>query len=351
MTVGPGHRAGYEALSRAMRVLSGIQPSGTLHLGNYFGAIQQHVELQETAGGADHAFYFIANYHSLTTLKDAQRLRALTRDVAVDYLTLGLDPKKATFFRQSDVPEVTELTWLLACCVGKGLLERATSYKDKVAKGLEASMGLFNYPVLMAADILICRSTLVPVGKDQQQHVEMAQDMAGSFNAAFGREVFVRPEWRFSVGARVPGVDGEKMSKSYDNTIPIFLPDAMTDKQAWKTYFASIKTDSKGVEEPKDPNDTLMTLYRLLAPSKASEFEPAYVRGGVGYGELKKRLHEAYSEMFGPLREKRRVIAADEALVEGVLVEGAKRARGVAREVMAEARDACGIATARETHG
>lgn len=333
-----------------MRILSGIQPSGTLHLGNYFGAIQQHVELQETAGGADRAFYFIANYHSLTTLQDAARLRALTRDVAIDYLALGLDPKKATFYRQSDVPEVTELTWLLSCVVGKGLLERATSYKDKIAKGLDASMGLFNYPVLMAADILICRSSLVPVGKDQQQHVEMAQDMGASFNAAFGREVFVRPEWRFSAGAKVPGVDGEKMSKSYENTIPIFLPDDMTDKQAWKTYFASIKTDSKGVEDPKNPDDTLMTLYRLLAPAKAAEFGPVYVRGGIGYGELKKRLHEAYSEAFGPLREKRRAIAADEAFIEGVLVEGAKRARAVAREVMADAREACGITTARETH-
>ena len=229
-----------------MRILSGIQPSGTLHLGNYFGAIQQYVELQETAGGVDRAFYFIANYHSLTTLQDAERLRALTRDVAIDYLALGLDPAKATFYRQSDVPEVTELTWLLSCVVGKGLLERATSYKDKIAKGLEASMGLFNYPVLMAADILICRSTLVPVGKDQQQHVEMAQDMAASFNAAFGREVFVRPEWRFSAGAKVPGIDGEKMSKSYENTIPIFLPDDMTDKQAWKTYFASDQDRQQG---------------------------------------------------------------------------------------------------------
>src|SRR5579883_1624741 len=333
-----------------MRVLSGIQPSGTLHLGNYFGAIQQHIELQETSGGPGAAFYFIANYHSLTSLHDAARLQALTREVAVDYLALGLDPAKATFFRQSDVPEVCELAWLLACCVGKGLLERAHSYKDKVAKGLEASMGLFNYPVLMAADILIYRSTVVPVGKDQQQHVEMTQDMAQSFNAAFGREVFVRPEWRFSKAPVVPGVDGQKMSKSYDYTIPIFLPEGMTEKQAWKTYFAAIKTDSKGVEDPKDPNDALMTLYRLLAPEAAAEFEPVYVRGGVGYGELKKRLHEAYNARFEPLREKRRAIAADDALVEGVLAEGAKRARAVAREVMAEARDACGIVTAAGTH-
>ncbi len=333
-----------------MRFLSGVQPTGTLHLGNYFGAIQQHIELQDVTGRPEQAFYFVANLHTLTVLHDGPRLRELTRDVAIDYLALGLDPHKATFFRQSDVPEVCELAWLLSCCVGKGLLERATSYKDKIARGLEPTMGLFNYPILMAADILIYRSTVVPVGKDQQQHVEMTQDMGASFNAAFGREVFVRPEWRFSKSPIVPGIDGAKMSKSYENTIPIFLPDGMTDKQAWKTYFAAIKTDSKGVDEPKDPNDTLMTLYRVLDSAKAAEFEPSYVRGGVGYGELKKRLHEAYNERFGPLREKRRALAADESFVEGVLQEGAKRARGVARDVMADARDAAGIVVTAGTH-
>jgi tryptophanyl-tRNA synthetase len=333
-----------------MRVLSGVQPNSALHLGNYFGAIHQHVELQPRGENPEQAFYFIANFHSLTSIHDAQRLRDLTYDVAVDYLTLGLDPKRATFFRQSDVPEVCELTWLLDCCVGKGLLERAHSYKDKVARGIEASMGLFNYPVLMAADILIYKSTLVPVGKDQQQHVEMAQDMAQSFNAAFGKEVFPRPEWRFSKAPVVPGLDGAKMSKSYDNTIPIFLPEGMTEKQAWKTYFAAIKTDSKGVDDPKDPNDALMTLYRLLDAKKAEEFEPIYAKGGVGYGDLKKRLHEAYNERFVPLGEKRRQVAADRAYVEGVLEEGAKRARAVAREVMAEAREATGIVVAPFTH-
>jgi tryptophanyl-tRNA synthetase len=333
-----------------MRVLSGIQPSGTLHLGNYFGAIQQHIELQEHGGPPDRAFYFIANYHSLTSLHDAKRVSELTREVAITYLALGLDPKKATFFRQSDVPEVCELAWLLSCCVGKGLLERAHSYKDKVAKGLEPSMGLFNYPVLMAADILIYRSSIVPVGKDQQQHVEMTQDMAQSFNAAFGREVFARPEWRFSKAPVVLGLDGQKMSKSYQNTIPIFMPDDLTDKQVWKTYFAAIKTDSKGVEEAKDPNDTLMILYRLVAPEEAAEFEPAYVKGGIGYGEVKKRIFEAYKAKFAPLRDKRRQIAADAAFVDGVLEEGASRARAVARDVMAEARAACGLDVARATH-
>jgi tryptophanyl-tRNA synthetase len=333
-----------------MRVLSGVQPSGTLHLGNYFGAIQQHVELQGPPGHPEQAFYFIANYHTLTSVHDARRMRELTADVAIDYLTLGLDPGRATFFRQSDVPEVCELTWLLACCVGKGLLERAHSYKDKVARGLEASMGLFNYPVLMAADILIYKSTVVPVGKDQQQHVEMAQDMGASFNAAFGKPVLVRPEWRFSKAPVVPGTDGAKMSKSYNNTIPIFPPVGMTEKQIFKAYFASIKTDSKGVEEPKDPNDSLATLYRLLDPEKAAEFEPVYIKGGVGYGEIKKRICDAYIARFLPLAEKRKVVAADEAYVEGTLEEGAKRARAVATEVMAEARAAVGLVVARGTH-
>lgn len=333
------------------RVLSGIQPSGKLHLGNYFGAIAQHLELQEQAGGHQHAFYFIANYHSLTTIHDAALLRELTHDVALDYLALGLDPARATFFRQSDVPEVAELTWLLSCCVGKGLLERAHSFKDKTARGIEASMGLFCYPVLMAADILIYRSAIVPVGKDQQQHVEMTQDMAASFNAAFGREVFLRPDWRFASVPTVPGIDGEKMSKSYGNEIPIFLPQELGEKAAWKRYFAAIKTDSRGVDDPKDPNDTLMTLYRLLDPAGAAEFEPVYVRGGVGYGDAKKRLHAAYEARFGPLRSRRAELARDRGFVEDVLTEGARRARAVAREVMAAAREACGLSTAAGTHG
>jgi tryptophanyl-tRNA synthetase len=330
-----------------MRILSGSQPSGTLHLGNYFGATQQHIQLQDEAGGPERAFYFIANLHSLTTLRDADLLRRLTRDVALDYLTLGLDPLRATFFRQSDVPEVTELAWFLACVTGRGLLERAHSYKDKISKGIEPSMGLFNYPVLMAADILIYRSSLVPVGKDQQQHVEMAQDMAMHFIVAFGKEVLVRPEWRFSKAPIVPGLDGAKMSKSYKNTIPIFLPEGMTEKQAWKAYFASIVTDSLGVEEPKNPNDTPMTLYRLVAPEEAAEFEPIYVRGGVGYGDIKKRLHAAYERRFAPFRDKRAALAKDEAFVEGVLEESGKRARAIAAEVMEEVRAATGIATSR----
>jgi tryptophanyl-tRNA synthetase len=333
-----------------MRILSGVQPSGTLHLGNYFGAIQQHIELQDRTGRPEDAFFFIASFHTLTTIHDGPRLRALTTDVALDYLALGLDPARATFFRQTDVPEVCELAWLLSCCVGRGLIERAHSYKDKVARGVAASMGLFSYPVLMAADILIYRSTLVPVGKDQQQHVEMTQDMAASFNAAFGREVFLRPEWQFSKAPVIPGLDGAKMSKSYGNTIPIFVPPDMTDQQAWKTFFAPIKTDSRTVAEPKDPEDTVMSLYRLVAPAEAAELQPAYVAGGIGYGDVKKRLHAAYSARFNPLRERRRQLASDPSYVEGVLEEGARRAREVARQVMADARDACGLTTAAFTH-
>ncbi len=325
------------------RILSGVQPTGILHLGNYFGAIQQHIQLQEEARDPAAAFYFIANYHALTTIKDATALRSLTRDVALDYLALGLDPAKASFFRQSDVPEVTECTWLLMCCTGLGLLERAHSYKDKMARGIKPSMGLFSYPVLMASDILIYRSNVVPVGRDQQQHVEMAQDMAAAFNAAFDTDTFVRPEWRFGASERVPGTDGEKMSKSYHNTIPIFLPEGMTDKQAWKTYFARIVTDSKGVDDPKDPNDSLMQIYRLLDKAEATEFREIYVRGGVGYGELKKRIHAAYIRRFGPLRDKRVALAEDANYVDDVLEEGARRARTIAREVLDHARAATGL--------
>ena len=335
-----------EGSDRAMkRFLSGVQPTGTLHLGNYFGAIEQHIRLQEEAADPAGAFYFIADYHALTTIKNPATLRRLTREVALDYLALGLDPHKATFFRQSDLPEVTECTWLLMCCIGMGLLERAHSYKDKISRGIKPSVGLFAYPVLMASDILIYRSNIVPVGKDQQQHVEMAQDMATAFNAAFGCETFVRPEWRFGAGERVPGLDGEKMSKSYDNTIPIFMPAEMSDKKVFKNYFARIVTDSKGVNEAKDPNDTLMQIYSLLDPAEAAEFQPIYTRGGVGYGEAKRRIHEAYKRRFAALRDKRAQLAGDPATVEDILATGARRARETARVVLDDARSACGLAS------
>jgi tryptophanyl-tRNA synthetase len=320
-----------------MRVLSGIQSSGALHLGNYYGAIRQHIKLQEE----NECFYFIANYHSLTTVQDAARLRQLTRDVAVDYLTLGLDPAKATLFRQSDVPEVMELAWILGTVTGKGLLERAHSFKDKTAKGLPVSMGLFCYPLLMAADILIYRSDVVPVGQDQVQHIEMTQDMVGYFHNTF-REVFVRPEPLLGEAPVVPGVDGQKMSKSYDNTIELFAP-----PKAAKKKIMSIKTDSTPVEDPKNPHKcNVFALLKLMAkPEEVQEWERRYRAGGLGYGEVKKRLIELYEELFGVRREMRAKWAARPDDVEDILRTGAAQARAVAQEVMADVRDACGIVT------
>ena len=326
-----------------MRVLSGIQASGKLHLGNYLGAMKQHIELQE-----DHeCFYFIANYHSLTTVQDAELLRLLTRDVALDYLAMGLDPHKVNLFRQTDIPEVTELTWILSTVTGKGLLDRATSYKDKIAKGLTPSMGLYTYPILMAADILIYRSDVVPVGQDQVQHIEMTQDMAGYFNNTFGREVFKRPEPKLNEALVVPGVDGQKMSKSYGNAIDLFD----TPKQTRKRIM-SIKTDSTPLEGPKDPETcNVFALYQLLAvPEEVIAMEERYRAGGTGYGEAKKELAEVAERLLGPARARREKLEADPDYVEDVLRDGANRARAVAREVMADVRDACGLTTAKDTH-
>ena len=318
-----------------MRVLSGIQPSGTLHLGNYYGAIKQHIELQHE----HECFYFIANYHSLTTVQDADRLRQLTLDVALDYIALGFDPDKALLFRQSDVPEVTELAWILSTVTGRGLLERAHSFKDKVAKGLPVSMGLFSYPLLMAADILIYRSDLVPVGSDQVQHIEMTQDIAGYFNNTY-REVFVRPEARLNEAQVVPGVDGQKMSKSYGNTIEIFGAPKPTRKK-----IMGIKTDSTPIEDPKSPEQcNVFAILKLIAePDEVEDWERRYRAGGMGYGEVKKRLAELYEEKFGALREARERWAGRPDEVEDILRTHGTHARSLAREVMADVRDACGI--------
>ncbi len=322
-----------------MRVLSGIQPSGALHLGNYFGAIAQHIALQDE----HECFYFIANYHTLTSLNDADRLRQYTFDVAVDYLALGLDPDKALLFRQSDVPEVCELTWILATVTGKGLMDRAHSYKDKVARGITPNMGLYCYPILMAADILIYRSDLVPVGKDQLQHIEMTQDMAGYFNHTY-KPVFKRPEPLLGCAPVVPGLDGQKMSKSYGNTIEIFA-----EPKAARKRFMSIKTDSTPVEAPKDPERcNCFALLKLLAePDEVAEWERRYRAGGMGYGEVKKRLFELYEQKFGPARERRADWAARPDDVEDILRTSARKARAVACEVMEEVREACGIVTWR----
>ncbi len=332
------------------RILSGVQPSGKLHLGNYFGAIKQHIALQEEGD----CFYFIADYHALTTIRDTARaisdetrkatdpaalLREFTRDVALDYLALGLDPEKASFFRQSDVPEVTELAWFLSTVTGMGLLERAVSYKEKVDKGIEASVGLFYYPVLMAADILIYRSHLVPVGRDQVQHIEMTRDMAEKFNRNYG-EVFPLPDYRLDQAPKVPGIDGQKMSKSYGNTIEIFM-----EGNALKKRVMSIVTDPTPVEAPKDPDSSnLFALYSLFATDEEKQaLAQRFRAGGLGYGEVKKMLLEKINAYFAAAREKRKQLLAQPEVVEGVLKRGAQRAREEARKTLALVRQAVGM--------
>jgi tryptophanyl-tRNA synthetase len=321
-----------------IRILSGVQPSGKLTLGNYFGAIKQHIELQSHADAE--LFYFIADFHALTTVHDAATLRGNVRDAAIDYLALGLDPKRSSFFRQSDVPEVTELAWMLSTTTGRGLLERAHSYKDKIAKGFEASMGLFYYPVLMAADILIFRANLVPVGQDQVQHIEMAQDMAQSWNHAYKTDWLVRPEPRLSSSPRVVGVDGEKMSKSYKNTI-----DLQMEGKALKKVVMSIKTDSAALEDPKNPDTcNVFSLYSLFAtPDERDALAARYRAGGMGYGEAKVALLEKIQTGFAPYRARRAELLANPAEVDEVLRDGATRARAVAQATMAEARKIVGL--------
>ncbi len=318
------------------RVLSGTQPSGKLHVGNYFGAMSQHIAGQDEF----ESYIFIANYHALNTIQDPKLLRQLTLDVALDYLALGLDPNKACLYRQSDVPEVTELTWILSTVTGKGLLERAVSYKDKVAKGQAASMGLFCYPILQAADILIVGSDFVPVGKDQVQHIEMTADMAGYFNNTYGVNVLKQPVAKLNDAAVVPGLDGEKMSKSYGNTIDLFD----TPKSA-KKRIMSIKTDSAAVEDAKNPDTcNVFALLRLFAtPEETAEWAMRYKAGGMGYGDAKKRVAELFEERFGPAREKREQLVKDASYVEDVLSAAGRKARGEAEKVMARVREACGI--------
>jgi len=319
------------------RYLSGIQPSGHLHLGNYFGAIRQHLDCQV----AGESFYFIASYHALTTIQNAAELRAMTLDAAATYLALGLDPERSTLFRQSDVPEVTELTWLLLTVTPMGLLERAVSYKDKVSKGIPASAGLFAYPALMAADILAYDSTIVPVGADQIQHVEMTRDMAQAFNRTYDAEVFTIPTAKVSDAGSVPGTDGQKMSKSYGNTIPLFA----SGKELKKTVM-SIQTDSTPVEDPKDPDScNVFALYRLFATAdEQAAMRERYAAGGLGYGDAKRDLLGKIEEAFADARARRAALIASPDEVEDVLREGAKRARPVARAVTERARKACGVA-------
>jgi tryptophanyl-tRNA synthetase len=320
-----------------MRILSGIQPSGALHLGNYFGMMRPAIELQDKG----EAFYFIANYHSMTSLFDAGERRRNTLDVALDFLACGLDPKRSVFFRQSDVPEVTELAWMLSTVTPMGLLERGTSYKDKVAKGISPGHGLFAYPVLMAADILIYDSNVVPVGRDQKQHVEMTRDIAVKFNEQYG-ETFVIPEPQIRGDtAVVPGIDGQKMSKSYGNTIEIF-----GEEKALRKKIMGIVMDSRAPQEPKpDAEKNLaIQLLKLVAPeAKAKDCEERLRAGGLGYGDLKKALFEHYWNYFAAARAKRTELAANMDFVHGVLREGAARARALARTVLQRAKTASGL--------
>lgn len=320
-----------------MRVLSGIQPSGKLHWGNYFGAIQQYIALQ----GNEQSFYFIADLHALTTTRDAKLLVQNTWDAALDILALGLDPAKAILFRQSDVPETTELMWLLITLTQMSLLEKCTSYKDKVTKGFSADAGLFTYPVLMAADILLYDSDVVPVGADQVQHIEVTRDIAQRFNSTYGGEILHLPTARvLKEGAKVPGTDGDKMSKSYGNTIEIFEAEKPLRKK-----IMSIKTDSLPVEAPKDPETcSVFTLYKLFAtPEQQSALADRYRAGGMGYGEAKQLLFEAAMTYFAAARAKRVELAQNLDYVESILQEGAKRARAKGQEVLARARKACGL--------
>ena len=319
-----------------MRILSGIQPSGKLHLGNYFGMMKQAFQLQDQGD----AYLFIANYHALTTVHDRERLLTDTWDVALDFLACGLDTSRTVFFRQSDVPEVHELAWLLSVVTPMGLLERCHSYKDKLAKGFAPSHGLFAYPVLMASDILLYQSNLVPVGRDQKQHVEVTRDIAIKFNNTFG-EVFTIPEPSIvEEVAVILGLDGQKMSKSYGNTIELF-----GDPKEIKNKIMKIVTDSKGLEDPKDPETcTIFSLYKLFAtPEQRAQMEANYRGGNYGYGHAKKALLAIFEETFAPFRAKREELVKNPDYVESVLKKGAERAREAATVTLDKARKAVGI--------
>jgi tryptophanyl-tRNA synthetase len=319
-----------------MRILSGIQPSGVLHIGNYFGMMRPAIALQAEG----EAFYFIADYHALTSVRDPTTLRDNSRLVALDFLACGLDPERAALFRQSDVPQVTELAWILSTVTPMGLLERSHSYKDKLARGMLPSVGLFNYPVLMAADILIYDSDIVPVGKDQKQHIEITRDLAVKMNEAFG-QVFKLPEPRIQAATEVvPGIDGQKMSKSYGNNIDIFGDEKETRKRVM-----SIVTDSTPVEAPKDlSKSTIFQLYSLVASkNEIAKMRERFEKAGTGYGDFKNQLFEKLWEFYAPMRKRREEILADKSYIDNVLARGAERANEVADQVMQRVRGAVGL--------
>jgi tryptophanyl-tRNA synthetase len=319
-----------------MRILSGIQPSGTLHIGNYFAMMKRMIQFQE-----DHElFCFLVNLHALTTVTDTQKLQQGTLSAAMDFLALGLDPDKSVFWVQGDVPEVCELTWILSNQTAVGLLERAHSYKDKLAKGLSPNAGLFNYPVLMAADILLYQANAVPVGKDQKQHLEITRDIAIRFNHTYG-ETFVVPEaWIDEDTATVPGIDGQKMSKSYGNTLDIF-----GDEKEIKKMVMRIVTDSTPLEEPKDPEkcNVFALISLFLSPEEKKELADRYRAGGLGYGEVKKQLFARMWEYFAPYRKRREELAADPGYVRETMKKGADKARAIATETLHLVRERTGL--------
>jgi tryptophanyl-tRNA synthetase len=320
-----------------MRILSGIQPSGILHIGNYFGMMRPAIALQDEG----EALYFIADYHALTSLRDPKALRENSRRVALDFLACGLDPGKAALFRQSDVPQVTELSWILSTVTPKSRLELAHSYKDKIARGMPANAGLFTYPVLMAADILIYDSDVVPVGKDQKQHIEITRDIATRINETYGSEVLKLPEPRVQAKTEVvPGLDGQKMSKSYGNTIDIFGEEKETRKR-----IMSIVTDSVAVEAPKNPDEsTIFQLFSLVGtPDEIASMRAKFEQGGTGYGEFKKELFTRLWEFFGPMRQRREEILKDPGYIDQILRKGAERANAIADRVMERVRQAVGL--------
>jgi tryptophanyl-tRNA synthetase len=319
-----------------MRSLSGVQPSGKLHLGNYFGAIRQFIELQDRSEG----YYFVANLHALTSNSDPKSVIERTYDVVLDFLALGLDPNKSVLFLQSDIIYHTELAWYLSCQANMGLLQRCHAYKDKVAHGIIPNHGLFAYPVLMAADIIIYDSDVVPVGEDQRQHIEVARDIALRFNAVYGDVLKIPEPYILENSAVVPGTDGQKMSKSYGNTIELFAPESQLKKT-----IMGIVTDSKGVDEPKDPDtNTVYLLYKLLAtPEEAATMREKFLAGGYGYGHAKKELLCKVLEHFGPARERRKELERNMDHVESVLKDGVAKATAVAGAVLDRVRNAVGI--------
>jgi tryptophanyl-tRNA synthetase len=319
-----------------MRILSGIQPSGALHIGNYFGMMRPAIALQVEG----EALYFVADYHALTSLRNPEMLRANSRRVALDFLACGLDPERATLFRHSDVPQVTELAWILSTMAPMGLLERATSYKDKLARGVSSNVGLFSYPILMAADILIYDSDVVPVGKDQKQHIEITRDLAGKMNETYG-QIFKLPEPRIQPQTEtVPGIDGQKMSKSYGNNIDIF-----GDEKEMRRRVMSIVTDSVAVDAPKDPTtSTIFKLFSLVASNdEIADMRERFAKGGTGYGDFKKQLFEKLWEYFAPMRKRREEILKDKSYIDDVLANGAIRANEIANQVMDRVRKAVGL--------